>query len=115
MLYYDRIDIRERIDPNKSNRSKDCVTYHYWFFNHGFKFQDPVCNGCHDLAILSVNITDIDIITIKNVDYHCIIHNISKSEAINLLKNSVLEKYCLKFQSTPDSFFLLFFYLIYLK
>ena len=36
------------------------------------------------------NVTDIAIITVKNVDYHCIFHNISKSEAINLLKNSVL-------------------------
>ena len=41
--------------------------------------------------MLSVNITDIAIITVKNVDYRCIIHNISKSEGINLLKNSVLE------------------------
>ena len=37
-----------------------------------------------------VNISDIAIITIKKVDYCCIIHN-SKSEAINLLENSVLE------------------------
>ena len=64
---------------------------HYWFFNHGFKFQDSKCNGCHDLTILKVNISDIAIITIKNVDYHCIFHNISKYEAINLLKDSVLE------------------------
>ena len=41
--------------------------------------------------MLSVNISDIAIITVKNVDYRCIIHNISKSEAINLIKNYVLE------------------------
>ena len=41
--------------------------------------------------MLSVNISDIDIITIKNVNYGCIIHKINKSEAINLLENSVLE------------------------
>ena len=64
---------------------------HYWFFNDGFEFQDSKWNGCHDLTMLSVNISDIAIITVKNVDYRCIIHNISKSEAINLLKNSVLE------------------------
>ena len=60
-------------------------------FNHEFNFQDSVCNGCHDLTMLSVNIGDITIITVKNVDYRCLIHNISKSEARNLLKNSVLE------------------------
>ena len=41
--------------------------------------------------MLSVNISDIVIITIKNVSYRCIIHNISKLEAINLLESSKLE------------------------
>ena len=56
---------------------------HYWFFNHGFKFQDSACNCCHELTMLSVNISNIATITVKNVDYSCIIHNISKSEATN--------------------------------
>ena len=60
-------------------------------FIHGFKFQDSVCNGCYDLTILCLNISDIAIITVKKVDYCCIIHNISKSEAINLLKNTMVE------------------------
>ena len=64
---------------------------HYWFFNHGFNFKDYECNGCHDLAMLSVYISDMAIITVKNVDYWCIIHNISKFEEINLSENSVLE------------------------
>ena len=64
---------------------------HHWLFNHGFKFQDSVCNGCHGLTILCLNISDIGIITVKDVDYRCIIHSTSKSEAISLLKNSVLE------------------------
>ena len=55
-----------------------------WFFNHGFKFQDFVCNGCHGLTILCLNLSDI---TVRNVDYRCIINNIT----INLLKNSVLK------------------------
>ena len=67
------------------------MIYHYWFFDQGFKFQDFVCNVCHDLTILSNSISHITIITIKNIDYHCIIHNISKSESINLLKNYVLK------------------------
>ena len=84
-------------------------------FNHGFKFKDSVWNGCHDLTMFSVNISDITIITVKNDDYRCIIHNISKSEAIYLLKSAVLEdrgymyqKYCRKFQSIQSRFFLLF-------
>ena len=38
-------------------------------------------------TILSVNICDIVITTVKRVDYGYIIHNIIKSKAINLLEN----------------------------
>ena len=91
MLYFIRTDISDEIDPTKSNISKECMICHHWFFNHEFKFQDSVCKGCHDLTMLSVNISDIAIIAIKNVNYCCIIHNISKSEATNLLKNSAFQ------------------------
>ena len=40
---------------------------------------------CHDL-MLTVDMSDTAIITVKNFDYRCFIHNISKSGAINLLK-----------------------------
>ena len=41
--------------------------------------------------MLSVNLNDIAIITIKNVDYHCTIYNISISKAINFIKTYILE------------------------
>ena len=41
--------------------------------------------------MLSVNISNIAIITVKNADCSCVIHNISKSKAINLLRNFVLD------------------------
>ena len=91
MLYYDRIDISEGIDVAKSNNSKQCVICHYFFLNHRFEIQYYVCTGCHDLSMLCLNISDIAIITFKNVDYCCIMYNISKSEVINLLEKSVLE------------------------
>ena len=40
--------------------------------------------------MLSLNHCDIDIITVKTVEYRYIMHGISKSEAIHLLENSVL-------------------------
>ena len=86
MLYYDRIDISEEMDPTKNNISKKCIICHYWFFNHGFEFSEFACNGCHDLTILRLNISDIAIITVENLDYCCIIHTVSKSEAISILK-----------------------------
>ena len=32
MLEYDRIDISEGIDINKTNKSKECMPCHYWNF-----------------------------------------------------------------------------------
>ena len=69
MLYYDRIDISEGIDLAKNNNSKECIICHYFFFNYGFEFQYSVCNGCHDLSMLCLNIRDVSIITVKNVAY----------------------------------------------
>ena len=43
--------------------------------------------------MLCINLTDIAIVTLKGVDYHCIIHEIIiiKSESIHLLENPVVE------------------------
>ena len=87
MLYYDKIDISQQIYLAKSNNSKEYMIFHYRFFNHGFKFQNSECNGYHDLTMLSVDVSNVAIITVKNVDYRYIIHNISKSHPIHLLKN----------------------------
>ena len=40
-----------------------------------------VYNGCHDFLMLCFNISYITIITVKGTDYHCIIHDISKSDS----------------------------------
>ena len=85
MLYYNRIDISKGIDLAKSSNSKECMICHYCFFNEDSNFKILYA------MVLSVNISNIAIITVTNVDYYCIIHNISKSEATNLLKNSVLD------------------------
>ena len=81
----------KRIDLPESNISEECRICHGCLFNHGFKFQDYLCNGCHDLTMLCLNISDITIIAVKNVDYRCIIYKITKFEAIKLLENTLLE------------------------
>ena len=40
MLYFDRIDVSEKIDINKASASKEYDICHYWYFlNYSFKFQ----------------------------------------------------------------------------
>ena len=85
MLYYDQIDISEGIDINKTNQSKECDVFHYWYFlDKGFTFQPYVCNGCHDILMMSMNLSDIANLNINGVDYCCIITEVSKIKAVNL-------------------------------
>ena len=92
MLYFDRIDVSEGIDVNKTSASKQCDICHYWYFlNYSFKFQPNVCNRCHDL-LMSMNLTDNAILNIKCSDYCCIISLISKNEDISLMQNADLIK-----------------------
>ena len=43
MLKYDRIDISEGIDVNRTDRSKECTLCHYWYFlNKSFKYRPEV-------------------------------------------------------------------------
>ena len=57
MLQYEKIDVSERIDVNKTGASKECELCHYWFFkNVGFKFEKHVCNRCHDLLMMAYSL-----------------------------------------------------------
>ena len=91
MLYFDRIDVSEGIDVNKISASKECDICHYWYFlNFRFNLQQNVCNRCHDLLMMSMNLRDVAILNIKGYDYCCIISLISKTGTINLLQNTNL-------------------------
>ena len=92
MLEYDRIDISEEIDLNKSNdKSKECDICHYWYFlDKNFSYQPHLCNGCHDLMQKAMSFNDVAIVSIKGND--CRIHcwYISKDDAISIMHNSNL-------------------------
>ena len=93
MLCYNRIEVPEEIDVNKTSKSKECDICHYWCFLHkDFKFQPNVCNGCHDLLVMSGKLSNIAVLNIKGSDYCYIISGISKNEATNLKQNTDLTK-----------------------
>ena len=83
MLYYDKIEV---INVNKASESKECDICPYcYFLNKGLKFQPNLCSVCHDLLMMSMNLSNIAILNINSADYCCIISRISKSEAINVM------------------------------
>ena len=90
MLRYQNIDISEGIDVNKTNASKKCEVCHYWFFKDiGFKFEEHVCNKCHDLLTIAYSLKDIAILNAKGATFRCILIGISKNEGLKRLNNSV--------------------------
>ena len=90
MIRYQKIDISEGIDLNKTNASKECEVCHYWFFKDiGFKFEEHVCNKCHDLLTIAYSLKDIAILNAKGDTYRCILMVISKNEGLKRLNNSV--------------------------
>ena len=70
MLEYDRIDISEGIDVNKTSLSKECDIFHYWYFNDiGFKYEKYLCNGCHDLMQKVMSFNSVAIVYVEGGAY----------------------------------------------
>ena len=66
MLEYDRIDISEGLDGDKTNKSKECTFCHYWYFlNKNFSYGPYLCDGCYNMTQKSINFKNIDIFYVK--------------------------------------------------
>ena len=83
MLQYEKIDVSERIHVNKTSASKECELCHYCFFKDiGFKFEEHVCNGCHNLLRMAYSLKNIAIVSAKGATFRCLLMGISKNEAL---------------------------------
>ena len=90
MLRYQKIDVSEGIDVNKTSASKECELCYYWFFKDiGFKFEEHVCNKCHDVLMIAYSLKDVAILNAKGNTYRFILMGIHKNEGLKRLNNSV--------------------------
>ena len=90
MLEYDKIDISEETGVNKTNLSKECDIFHYWYFkNIGFKYEPYLCNGCHDL-MQATSFNNVAIVYVKENAYRIHFWYMSKDDAINIMNGSNL-------------------------
>ena len=65
LLYYDLIDVFEGIDVNKTNEPKERgICHHLYFLDKGFKFQLDVCDGFHEVLMISMNFSNLAILNI---------------------------------------------------
>ena len=86
MIEYKRIDISEGIDVNKTNKSKECMLCHYWYFlDKNFSYGPYLCNGCYNI---------IDIVYVKEsahrIHFWYMSKHKHKRKAISLMTNSIL-------------------------
>ena len=90
MLRYEKTDVAEGIDVNKTSASKECEPCHDWFFKDvGFKSGEHVCNKCHDLLTMTYSLKNIAIMSAKGTIFRCLLMDISKNKALKRLNNSV--------------------------
>ena len=79
MLKYDRIDISEGIDADKTNESRECKFCHYWYFlNINFSYGRFTCGGCYDMVQRSTDFENIAIFHIKKTAYRIYFRHMSK-------------------------------------
>ena len=90
MLQYQKIDVSEGIVVNKTSASKECDLCTYWFFkNVGSRFEERVCNKCHDLLTMTYFLKNVAIFSAKGATFRCFLMGISKNEGLKRLDNSV--------------------------
>ena len=81
MLEYDRINISEGIDINKTIASKECDICHYWYFKDiSCKYEPYLCNDCHDLMQKGMSFNNVAIVYMVY----------EQSDAINIMNGSNL-------------------------
>ena len=70
-----------------------CDICHNWHFLDGsFKYEPYLCNGFHDLMQKALNFNDVAVVSLKGSDYRIHFWHMSKNDAINIMKNTNLDK-----------------------
>ena len=87
MLQYEKIDVSEGIDVNKTSASKECELCRYWFF----KMLDLNLKNMFVMAILTMtySLKTMAVLSAKKATFRCLLMGISKNEALKILNNSV--------------------------
>ena len=92
MIEYERINISERIDVRKTNKSKERMLYHYWYFVHkNFNYGPYLCDDCYNFSQKSIDFKNIAIVNIKKKNpYRIYFLWMNKREAKKIIANSNL-------------------------
>ena len=61
------------------------------FKDVGFKFEEHVCNGCHNLLTMAYGLENIVILSAKGATFRSLLMGVSKNEALKKL--NILVRY----------------------
>ena len=91
MLEYDKIDILEGIDVNKTNKSKECMLCHYWYFlDKNFSNGSYRCDGCYNIMQKSIDSRNIAAVHVRESAHRIYFIGTSKRQAKKIMINSNL-------------------------
>ena len=92
MLEYDRIDISEGIDIKICKRtSRECsLCKFYYFLDKNFKYEPYLCDSCYDMSMNAISMQNLAIINHNENHYCSNFAFMSKKDAYNLIKNSII-------------------------
>ena len=91
MLEYNRIDISEGIDVDKTNKSKECMLFHYcYFLDKNFSYGPYLCDGYYNIMEKPIDFKNIAIAYIKGSAYRIHFQYMNKHKAKILMTNSNL-------------------------
>ena len=89
MLEYERIDISDGIDIDKTDKSKECMLCHYWYFlDKNFSYGPYLCDSCYNIMQKSINFKNIAIAHLKKSAYRIYFLYMSKREPKKVITNS---------------------------
>ena len=92
MLEYDRIDISEGIDIKKCKEtSRECsLCKLYYFLDKKFNYGPYLRHCCYDRSLKAISMQTLAIINHNGNHYRVNFAFISKKDAFNLIKNTVI-------------------------
>ena len=86
--------ISEGIDVDKTDRSKECMFCHYWYFlNKNFKYGPYLCDGCYDIVQKSTDFKNIAIVHVRKNVYRVYFPYMDKHKSTKLMnKFNLIDK-----------------------
>ena len=82
MLQFEIIDVSDVIDADMTNKSKECMLCHYWYFLHrNFSYGPYLCDGCYNIMQKCNKPKSIAIVHVKKSVYRIHFLHMGKRDA----------------------------------